>query len=375
MKILYVATVSNTVNAFLIPHIRLLVDMGHQVDVACNFVQEVNAELILLGCRFHQVDFQRSPLKIDNVRAYRRIKKLVKDGGYEIIHTHTPVASLITRIACRDLIGVKILYTAHGFHFYKGAPMKNWLLYYTLEKIAARWTDGIITINDEDRETATRFKLRRNGAIYKVCGVGIDLNKYLPQTNENKIRYRDKFGYEKNDFILFYAAELNRNKHQDLLIHVVKRLKNDIPHIKLLLAGAGDLSETYMRLVENLDVANHVVFLGFRNDVQELLQLSDLVVSASRREGLPVNILEAMASGLPLVVTNTRGNRDLVENDENGYIVGVDDVDGFVTAVKKIYESEWLRSKFASQSLEKVYYYSKEHALQEIESLYCKYVD
>jgi len=374
MKILYVTTVSNTVNAFLVPHIRLLVELGHQVDIACNFVQKVKSELVELGCEFHQIDFQRSPLKIDNVLAYGHLKKIVLNGGYSVVHTHTPVASFITRLACRNLRGVKVLYTAHGFHFYKGAPKKNWMLYYTMEKIGARWTDGIITINEEDYYSASNMKLRRKDAVYKLDGVGIDLNKFISQTDSSKSQLRAQYGYNQDDFILFYAAELNWNKHQDLLINAVYRLKDKIPGIKLLLAGVGELSEYYFKQVNRLGLSNHVFFLGHRWDVPELLQLSDVAVSASRREGLPVNIMEAMATGLPLVVTDSRGNRDLVKNNENGFVVGINDIDGFTNSVHKINQSIDTKRRFSEESQAKIRLYTKNRVVQELRLIYMKYL-
>lgn len=374
MKILYVSTISNTVNAFLIPHIKYLIEEGHQVDIAVNVVQEVNIVLKKLGCKIHNVEFERSPLKKENLSACKKIRKLVLNENYDIVHTHTPIASFITRIACRNIPNLKILYTAHGFHFFKGAPFKNWLLYYPMEKIAANYTDAIITINNEDYNSASKMKNKRLRSVYQVHGVGVDLVKFTKCDLLKKNALRSKYGYKSNDFILFYAAELNHNKHQDLLIDVVNRLKDKVPNIKLILAGEGSLRKKYEEQVSKYKLEGNIEFLGYRKDIPKLLQLSDVAVSASRREGLPVNIMEAMATGLPLIVTDCRGNRDLVSNGKNGYIKGIEDIDGFTGTVEKLYESGELRSNLSKYSIELIKSYSTENVLKELEGIYLSYL-
>jgi glycosyltransferase EpsD len=375
MKILFVTTISNTVNLFLIPHIEFLINQGHQVDVAFNIVQEVSPELIKLGCEIHNIEFQRSPLKRDNYEAYKKIKKLVLDKEYEVVHTHTPIASFITRLACRNISDIKMLYTAHGFHFFKGAPLNNWLIYYPMEKIAAKYTDALITINEEDYVIAKKIKFKKSNSVFKIHGVGIDLSKFSLKDSDTKRNLRNKYGYKKDDFILFYAAELNYNKHQDLLINVVHNLKNQIPNIKLLLAGEGILREEYEEQVNKYGLKDNIEFLGFRKDISNLLNLSDVAVSASRREGLPVNVMEAMASGLPLVVTNCRGNRDLVSNDNNGYVLGINDVQAFTSSIEKLYISQELRSKFSKTSNKLIKHYSIDNVIIELEEIYLKYLN
>ena len=374
MKILFVTTISNTINAFLIPHIKMLIEQGHEVDIACNIVREITPELLNLGCRVHRIEFERSPLKRGNYKAYKKIINLVLTEGYDLIHTHTPVASFITRLACRNIPDVRILYTAHGFHFYKGAPIKNWILYYTLEYLASRWTDGLLTMNDEDYKAASKFILRKTNAVYKVNGVGINLQKFAPQIPDKKKELRKEYGFNDNDFILIYAAELNYNKHQDLLIKAIKLVRNKIPRIKLLLAGRGSFEEQYRKLVRNLDLEDNVKFLGYRNDIPKLLHISDLAVSSSRREGLPVNVMEAMASGLPLVVTACRGNRDLVSSRENGFLVDIDDAEGFAKAIEKLYHSTKLRKGFGEKSFDLVKPYSLDKILEDMKEIYAYYL-
>ena len=373
MKVLYVTTISRTVNAFLVPHIQALLDQGHTVDIACNIVSPIEEQLLERGCKIFNIEFQRSPLTKKNYMAYKQLKKLIQEGEFDLVHTHTPVASLLTRLACRNISNVKVLYTAHGFHFFKGAPLKNFLIYYTLEQISAKYTDAIITINQEDYVLANKFKLKKTNSVFKTHGVGIDLNKFSSRDANEKINLRKEYGYKSNDFILFYAAEMNSNKHQDLLIDVVHLLKNKIPNIKLLLAGKGALKEKYEDQAKKLGIQDNVQFLGFRKDIFQLLKISDIAVASSRREGLPVNVMEAMATGLPLVVTDCRGHRDLVKNNENGYSLKINDVEGFANAILRLYKSEELRQTFGNKSLEMVKDYSLETVLKEMELIYSKF--
>jgi glycosyltransferase EpsD len=370
MKILYVTTISGTVNAFLIPHIKFLIEQGNEVGVAFNTIQEVSSELIKYGCKIHQIEFQRNPIKKENFTAYKKIYKIVSEEGYELVHVHTPVASFFTRLACRNMKHVKMLYTAHGFHFFKGAPKKNWAIYHTLEKIAARWTDGVITMNDEDFHSAKKLKLRKKDSIYKVHGVGLDLNKFFHHTPEKKNRLRKEYKYNEEDFILIYVGELSYRKHQDLLIEAISKLINKLTNVKLLLVGEGELESDYKELVEKLGLEKHVKFLGYRKDIHNLMAISDIAVSTSRHEGLPVNVMEAMATELPLVVTNCRGNRDLVRSGVNGFVIGVDDAEACANSIEKLYHSKELRKEFGEKNRGTIQVYSVENVLSEMKEIY-----
>ncbi|MCM3765951.1 glycosyltransferase family 4 protein [Neobacillus niacini] len=372
MKILIVTTISNTVNAFLIPHIKFLIEKGNEVGVAFNTVEAVSPKLFELGCHVHQIEFQRNPLKKENITAYKKIKKTILGGGYEFVHVHTPVAAFITRLACRSIKNIKLLYTAHGFHFFKGAPKKNWAIYYPLEKIAARWTDGIITINDEDYHAAKKLNIKTRDSVFKVNGVGLDLNKFFPRPTEEKTYLRKQYGYDDKDFILIYVGELNHNKHQDLLITSVNMLKGKIKNIKLLLVGGGNLLNHYKELVSRYKLEETVHFLGSREDVHSLMAISDIAVSTSRREGLPVSIMEAMATGLPIIVTNCRGNRDLVTDGENGLVINYDTWE-CANAIERLYHSNELRQRYGKNSRTLIKQYSLDIVIRELEEIYLKH--
>ncbi|RKO62834.1 glycosyltransferase family 4 protein [Caldibacillus debilis] len=368
-KILFTATVDSHILNFHIPYIKWFREKGYEVHVASNGTKNIP----YVTKKFN-IPFERAPFKLVNFKAYKELKYIIENNDYVLIHCHTPVGSVITRLAAKNARkkGTKIIYTAHGFHFFKGAPLKNWLFYYPIEKWLSKYTDCIITINDEDYQIAkNKFKTKK---VERVNGVGVDLKKFTMQTKEMKSNLRNKYKYDNSDFILFFAAELNKNKHQDLLIKATSIIKNKIPQVKLLLAGDGPLKDFYKKLANQLGVKEYVEFLGYRKDIQNLLCLSDVVVSSSRREGLPVNIMEAMATGLPLVVTNCRGNRDLVKNKVNGFVVALDDVLGLVNSIEQIFNSKELKEKYSLSSLEMVQKYSLDSVLPKMEEIYYSYL-
>lgn len=348
---------------------KVLLSLGHEVHIAANFHDEID-QFEDHNVIKHQVDFSRNPFSFGNLKAMNQLEKIINKNQYEIIHTQSPSGGAVTRLAARRTRknGTKVLYTPHGFHFFKGAPVKNWLIYYNIEKLLGYLTDTIITINDEDYELARKRLLIKD--VRQIHGVGIDLNKFKPQTYEKKVQLRKQYGYSEDDFILVYAGELSYRKNQELVIRSLCNLKDKIPNIKLLIAGTGDFLGSYKELVEVLKLNNNVHFLGYRNDVVNLMLLSDIAVSASRQEGLPVNVMEAMATGLPLVVTNCRGNRDLVSDNENGFIVDQDNPQSFSSAIEKIYNSKELKSNFSIKSLNSVKEYSLDKVKKEMIDIY-----
>ena len=344
MKILYVTTMSGTFG-FLYPHINMLINEGHKVDLATNITKEIKHQAIRENCKIFNIDFDRSPTKLSNLKSIQKIREIVEQEKYQIVHTHTPIASFITRLACRNMKHVKVIYTAHGFHFYKGAPFINWLVYYPIEKIASRWTHTIVTINQEDFNFASK-NFSRSSNIYKVNGVGIDLTKF--ENTEKKSILLKKYNTE-NKFTLFYAAELNMNKNQTLLIDAIYKVKERIPNIYLILAGVGEMEQHYRERVSEYDLENNIEFVGFRDDIPQILKITEIVLASSNREGLPVNLLEAMASRLPIVATDNRGHRSLVKDGENGYLINLNDSDELAEKIFKLYNSPELRMKLGNE--------------------------
>lgn len=369
-KVLFVATVDQHIRHFHLPFLEWFKSNGYEVHVA-----SYGDEDLLHVDKKYNICFQRSPLNIDNLYAFRQLKELIRANNYKIIHCHTPMGGVLARLASisERNKGMKVIYTAHGFHFYKGAPLKNWILYYPVEKFLSKYTDVLITINDEDYELALNKAFKAN-IIKKVNGVGIDLNKYKQKDKKMKLKLRETLGYNKDDFILIYVGELSYRKHQDFLIKVVNVLKVDIPNLKLLLVGKGEKYDEYSEIIDSLGLNKHIDLMGYRSDVHDLMGLSDIVVSSSRQEGLPVNIMEAMAMSLPIVVSDCRGNKDLITDYKNGFIVKMNDLEGFTNAVRQIYRSKELNYKFSTKSTKVIKKYSLKNVLQEMENIYKLYL-
>ncbi|WP_210364489.1 glycosyltransferase family 4 protein [Bacillus sp. REN3] len=366
MKILYVTTISNTVNAFLIPHIRLLLQLGHQVDVAFNIEQDIDPELLKLGCKVYNLGFKRSPIKKQNYFAYKELKKLIKDRGYDLVHTHTPVASVCVRLACKNIKNVKVLYTAHGFHFFKGAPFKNWIIYYPIEWLLSRYTDVLITINKEDYERASKsFKVRKK--VMYIPGVGLNIKRFnkIVVDKHDKL---DDIGVPENSFLLISVGELNKNKNHETVIKALARIK--VSNIFYIITGQGQQERYLEKLIKDLNLQNQVKLLGFRKDIIDLCKIADVFVFPSYREGLSVALMEAMASGLPVVCSNIRGNSDLITDGQNGYLVEPHDIEGFSKSILKLYTSNELRTKFGKSNYKKIYSYSLDSVLKKIEKIY-----
>ncbi len=314
MKILYVTTIGGTMR-FFPDLIRQLVAEGHTVDIATNeTLSPVPAVYLELGCACYHIDCTRSPIHKGNLRAIGQLRRLVAEQKYDIVHCHTPIAAMCTRLACRKARkkGTRVFYTAHGFHFYTGAPLKNWLLFYPVEKICAHMTDVLITMNQEDYRRAQK-KMKAKKIAY-VPGVGIDLKRFEsialdPQTKRAELQLPREGTWVLN------IGELIPRKNQAMLIRVVAQLED----VCLTIAGAGDLQEELSSLIESLGVSDRVKLLGFRADIAELCACCDVFAFPSFHEGLPVSVMEAMASGKAVACSRIRGNTDLI--DDNGGVM------------------------------------------------------
>lgn len=352
---------------------KVLLSMGHEVHIAANFNSEID-QFEHPDVIKHQIDFDRNPFSKQNLKALNQLKQLFEQEYFDLIHCQSPSGGAITRLAANKTRkkGTKVLYTAHGLHFFKGAPKKNWIMYYNFEKFLARYTDCIITINDEDYKNA-KEKLKIKD-VRHVHGVGIDLDKFKPQTKEKKASLRKEYGYKEEDFILIYVGELSYRKNQDMAIDVINKLKDTIPNIKLLLVGTGALREKYEDKIKALGISKNVEILGYRKDISNLMTLSDMCISTSRQEGLPVNIMEAMATGIPLIVTNCRGNRDLVKDKKNGYIVELYNLLDFIKLVYLIFNDREIRNKFSSNNLIMIKNFSIMNIRKEMIEIYSRYL-
>lgn len=359
-KVLYITTVSRTVNAFLIPHIEMLLENGYSVDIACSIDKEIDKGLIEKGVRVFEVPFSRSPLSIGNFKAFKELIKIQKENQYGIVHVHTPIASIFGRLLKVKFPKLKTIYTAHGYHFLKGGSKAGWLLYYPIEKVMAKFTDVTININSEDYEI-TKSKLKPKKS-YLVKGVGLDLNSYKTLSYEEQKRKKQELNIKDEDFVVIMIAELNENKNQIQLIKAIELLKEDCPRLKVMFVGEGDKLNELKQEALARGVRDKVLFLGFRNDVNELINISDIGTLLSYREGLPRNIMELMANGKKVIATDIRGCRDLVCNENVGQLVKVGDFEATARVIKEYYYRKEIMLEVAA-----TYESSDEEVVREIE--------
>lgn len=334
-KVLYVTTVSRTINAFLIPHINMLLDNGYEVHCACSIDKPVDKELQRRGVKIFEVPFSRNPLGIGNIKAFIKLEELQRINDYDIVHVHTPIAAIYGRLLKLNFPSLRIIYTAHGYHFLKGGSKLGWILYYPIEKIMAKFTDVTININKEDYEI-TKEKLKHK-KCYLLNGVGLDLDKYKKLSSKEIQEKRKEFGLKDKDFVVLMIAEINKNKNHIQLINAMDILKDKYPNIKVLCIGDGTLKESLEKQIILRDLQNNIFMLGYRLDVNKLINISNIGILLSRREGLPRNIMEFMACGRKVIATDIRGCRDLICDETIGTLVNVDDYESTAKAIEKYY--------------------------------------
>lgn len=335
-KVLFVATVVKThINVFHLPYLKMLKEMGYETHVAARNDFENPEDCSIPYCDvYHDLPFERNPLKKDNILAYKQLKKIMLDESYDIVHCHTPVGGVLTRMVFKSIkskIQTKCIYTAHGFHFYKGAPLLNWLIYYPIEKYLSKYTDVLITINKEDYIRAKqKFNMKK---IEYIPGVGIDENKFQLKCFDRE-KYRSNLGFTKNDFIICSVGELNKNKNHDVIIKALSKIEK--PNIKYIIVGIGSLEEYLIELSKKLGISKNVFLLGYRKDVPEILNSSDLFIFPSKREGLPVSVMEAIMSDVVCAVSKIRGNVDLINDGINGYVFKYHDLNRIEEVINKV---------------------------------------
>lgn len=343
-KILMVATVPSMIGQFNMDNINILQEMGYQVHVACDFTDRSvwNNERIIqferqlenLNVKWHQINFTRSPLNLlKHIQSFRQLKELVVKEGYEIVHCHTPIASAIARVVCRKT-NAKCIYTAHGFHFFKGAPLKNWLIYYPIEKFLSKWTDVLITINSEDFERAkSKFSIKD---IYRIPGVGIDVNAFRRNMDTRNL-YRQKLKVSDEDFVLLSVGELNDNKNHLIILKALTKVKTN--NIRYVLCGQGNSLQKLRNVVDINGLSDKVIFAGYCSDVKNYYDAADCFVFPSKREGLGLAAIEAMANGLPIITSNIHGINDYSRPNVTGYSFAPNDVEGFAYGITTCVEN------------------------------------
>lgn len=374
---LIITSVASMVDQFLLPSAYLLQDMGYNVTVACNFekgstcsvekVAELKKILEAHNIKYVQVDFERNATQIIKNRvAYKQLLHILSEQKFDLIHCHSPVGGMLGRLAARKARknGAQVLYTAHGFHFYKGAPLKNWLMYYPVEKFCSRFTDKLITINKEDYElTKSKFK---SGRLYYVPGVGINVSKFA-DAQVDIVSKRDEIGVPVDALMLTSVGELSKRKNHVVILRALTQIRDK--NIHYVIVGKGALLDELQLFVDENGLSTQVHFLGYRKDIAEIYKASDVCCLPSIHEGLPVALMEAMASGLPCVASRIRGNTDLI--DENGgFLVDTFDVDGYAKAILQLLNDADMRKSMGQENRKNAEQYSLDAIVENMKSIY-----
>lgn len=370
MKVLLTATVQSHICQFHKPLVEVLHEHGDEVHVAArNNLAEKNGLKLDFADKVYDVPFSRSPKSIDNLRAYKELKKIIEKEKYDVIHCNTPMGGIVTRLAARKSRkqGTKVYYTAHGFHFYKGAPLKNWLVFYPIEKTFSRITDKIITITKEDFCLA---EARFHCSVEYIHGVGVDDKRYRVTSEEERSRLIEKLNLEENRKYILCVGELLANKNQKMAISAMKILSKRHIDTLLILAGNGPEKSELEKFIVKNKLEKYVSMLGYVTNLEEYQKIADIAVSCSRREGLPLNIVEAMLSGTPVVASRNRGHKELIQNGKTGYLVDVDDDVTMANLIMKLLSNKKIYSKIQQNAQNYIKNYTAENVKNELMKVY-----
>lgn len=369
-KVLFVATITKHITTFHLPYLKMFKEHGYEVHVA------TDDDAPIPYCDVHhKISIRRNPFKIDNLKAIKQLKRIINEEKFDIVHCHTPMGSVVARLAAKEARknGTRVIYTAHGYHFYKGAPLINWLLYYPVEKWLAKYTDTQITITQEDYDLAKKkFKIKD---LYLVHGVGLDEEKFnILISNEEKENLKQELKIDDKFVVCTYVAELNKNKNQQLLIKAIKKLKDDNNNVMLLLVGKGKYEQKLLKLIKKLNLEENVKLLGYRSDIVKILSITDIYLASSLREGLPVNVMEAMYMELPIIAVDNRGHRELVQYNENGFLIEQNNAmeKNMSSYINLLVNDKQLREKFGKDSKEKVKEYTMNNVTESMNKIYQK---
>lgn len=383
-KALLVTTVSGFVPQFEMNNVKILQSLGYEVHYASNYNTPSygtdNHRLDSTGIIRHQVDFVRSPFKLTNIKVYRQLKHLMQHEHFNLIHCHTPMGGVMARLAAHATHTAPVIYTAHGFHFFHGAPILNWLCYFPMEQFLSRYTTQQICINQEDYDFAKKYFHAKY--VDYIPGVGLDTSR-LSQKNEISLAAKkEELGLPNDKYILLSSGELIKRKNHETILRMLKELK-DFP-IHYVICGHGKLDTHLKELCRSLNLTEQVSFLGYRSDMLDIYQLADIFLFPSYQEGLPISLLEAMASGLPVICSNIRGNRDLMgeilkKNDTLLFCKGgimiekPDDSIAYATAIKFFLEHPEKLLNYGLENQKQSLHFSTNQVTEKMKSIYQRF--
>jgi glycosyltransferase EpsD len=371
MKVLYIATSDIHLATFHRPYLKWLSENNVHVDIAV----EKRGDISFIGVKStYYLSFPRSLLNKDLFKSYRELKKIINSNAYDLIHCHTPIPSMIARLAARKARkkGTKVLYTAHGFHFYKGASLSRWLTYYPAEYILSYFTDGIITINHEDFDYING-KMFHKDSFY-INGIGVDSSRFKPFSDAEKDNKRQSLNLIKESFVLLYVAEFIPRKNHAFVINALKYLVIKIPEVKILFAGKGVLLNDMRQLTYSLNLSDHIDFLGFRKDVNELSAISDIGISSSKHEGLGLGLTEQMMCKVPIIASQDRGHKEMIVQGETGFMFEQNNQVEFINFIEKLYINRELRYRMGENAFQKAKEFEISNSLNSMMNIYKQYL-
>lgn len=367
-KILFISNITNRITNFAIPSIIAGQQLGYDFHMAANF-SGFTDDASKYNVMLHHIDLVRNPFSWENIMAYKQMIELLKKERYDVIHCNTPIGGLLGRLCGKKSKVPKILYTAHGFHFYKGAPFINRTVFKWVEMWMAHYTDAIITINKEDYHAAQKFNLRNGGMVYYLPGVGVDTKSYQ-HDSADKHTLKNSLGLTDDDIVLIAMGDLIHRKNYNASIKAIAKAAN--PMLHYFICGKGKKLEELKTLAKDLNIENQVHFLGFRTDIKELLHGADIFLFTSYQEGLPRSTMEAMASGLPCIVSKIRGNIDLIVDGKGGYLCDPEDINGFAKAINALAADGTARKAMGLKNLETIKQFDVEIIKSEMKKIYTK---
>ncbi len=371
-NLLIITTIPDTLTAFLLPFARHFRARGWQVDaMACGI--STCGECFEEFNRIWEVQWSRNPLNPQNLLAApRQIQAAMQQGEYDIVHVHTPVAAFVTRYALKNYRKqgkIKVIYTAHGFHFHSGGSTFKNTAFLGLEKLAGNWTDYLITINREDEQAANDRQLISLEKIRYMPGIGVDLDYYSYNTTlEAEVEeVRGELGLGADTKLLLSVAEFIPRKHpQDILRAFASINRSDTC---LAFAGDGDLLSEMQQLANQLGIQENVRFLGHRNDIPTLMRAAFATILASEQEGLPRSVMESLSLETPVIGSDIRGTRDLVTS-ECGILFPVGNIEKLAHAIKYLLNHPQTASMMGKQGRKRMANFDLHHIIKLHETLY-----
>jgi len=365
-KVMMIATTDNMIWQFMLPHIRHLQDKGNDVEVVCAktgfWFDELKDKHNLI---VHEIEFGRNPIKLKNLKAYKKLKELQKERKFDLVYCQQPVGGLMGRLIGKKF-KIPVIYTAHGFHFFKGCPITNRLIYKPVETWLSKYTDVLITINEEDYQNALKMKAKK---VFKINGIGMEFKKY-EQSNESKHDIRESLGLKDSDFVIVTVAEFIKRKNYSTMLKTIEELKNRGSNVKFLICGRGREEQEIKNTIKEFGIEENVNLLGYRKDINRILSCADLFMLASFQEGLTLSVIEAMSYSLPCIVSDVRGNRDLIVDGKGGFVVGAEDFVTFADKIQVMMNDANLMQQFAIYNKNQSVNYTVEKVKEQLEAIY-----